>query len=166
MTEGAVQSSEPLDDASRDLLQALLAQASDAIIVTDRHGTIRIWNAGAETIFGHAATDVLGTNLDVIIPERLRRAHWAGFAKAIETGETKYSAQVMTTRSMHEDGRKLYVDLSFGLVRDRMGGVTGALAIARDCTARRAAEEALRARVAELERQPAVVAPRVTRSDI
>jgi PAS domain S-box-containing protein len=141
------------DRLRQGLMDALLAQASDAVILTDREGTIRIWNAGAEAIFGHAAADVIGANLDVIIPERLRRAHWDGFARAIHTGETKYYAQVLTTRSMHRNGSKLYVDLSFGLVRDRVGAVIGALAIGRDSTARRAADDALRARIATLQQQ-------------
>jgi PAS domain S-box-containing protein len=55
--------------------------------------------------------------------------------RAIDTGLTKYGNRGATTRSMHKDGRKLYVDLSFGLVRDDSGTITGALAIGRDCTA-------------------------------
>ena len=141
------------DEVYQALLDALLAQASDAIILADRDGTIRVWSAGAEAIFGHPAADAIRANLDIIIPERLRRAHWDGFARAIETGATKYHAQVMTTRSMHRDGSKLYVDLSFGLVRDRTGAVIGALAIGRDSTTRLAADEVLRTRVATLEQQ-------------
>jgi PAS domain S-box-containing protein len=135
-----------------EVFQAIVEQAPDAIIVTDRDGAIRVWNRGAETIFGYAASEVLGANLDVIIPERLRAAHWAGFEKAIQTGETKYSGRVLTTRSVHKDGSRLYVDLSFGLVRDAGGAVTGVFAIGRDCTARYAAESALKARVAQLEK--------------
>jgi PAS domain S-box-containing protein len=135
-----------------EVFQAVVEQAPDAIIVTDRDGAIRVWNRGAETIFGYAAAEVLGANLDLIIPERLRAAHWAGFEKAIQTGETKYSGRVLTTRSVHKDGSRLYVDLSFGLVRDAGGTVTGVFAIGRDCTARYAAENALKARVAELEK--------------
>jgi len=135
-----------------DVFQAIVEQAPDAIIVTDRDGAIRVWNRGAETIFGYAAAEVLGANLDLIIPERLRAAHWAGFEKAIQTGETKYSGRVLTTRSVHKDGSRLYVDLSFGLVRDAGGTVTAVFAIGRDCTARYAADNALKARVAELEK--------------
>jgi len=120
---------------SWDLFEAIVEQAPDAIIFADRNGLIRIWNHGAETIFGHSAAEVLGGSLDVIVPERFRHAHWKGFRRAIDTGLTKYGNRVLTTRSMHKDGRKLYVDLSFGLVRDETGTITGALAIGRDCTA-------------------------------
>ena len=133
------------------LSQAIVDQAPDAIIFADRGGIIRIWNRGAERIFGYAAADAVGASLDLIIPERFRRAHWDGFQRAIDTGRTKYADRVLTTRSAHRDGSKLYVDLSFGLVTDDGGTILGALAIGRDCTARYAADAALRARLAALE---------------
>jgi len=124
------------EHANFNFFRAIVEQAPDAIIFADRDGLIRIWNQGAEAIFGHSAAEVVGGSLDVIVPERFRRAHWDGFSKAIQTGLTKYANRVLTTRSVHKDGRKLYVDLSFGLVRDETGAITGALAIGRDCTAR------------------------------
>ncbi|HCZ13355.1 MAG TPA: PAS domain S-box protein [Accumulibacter sp.] len=125
-----------LAHAGFDLFQALVAQAPDVIIFADRAGTIRVWNSRAEKVFGHSAAEVLGESLDVIIPERLRKAHWNGFHKAIDSGQTRYRNQVLTTRSVHRDGSKLYVELSFGLVRDGTGAIVGSLAIGRDCTAR------------------------------
>ncbi|WP_374683361.1 PAS domain-containing protein [Accumulibacter sp.] len=119
-----------------DLYRAIVDQAPDVIIFADRTGAIRVWNGGAETVFGHSAAEVLGESLDVIIPERLRKAHWDGFHKAIDNGQTKYRNQVLTTRSVHKDGSKLYVELSFGLVRNGSGTIVGSLAIGRDCTAR------------------------------
>jgi PAS domain S-box-containing protein len=101
---------------------------------------------------------VVGASLDVIIPEQLRNAHWQGFRRAIDSGETRYANRVLTTRSVHKNGHKLYVDLSFALMKDAHGAVTGALAIGRDCTARYEAERALRARVEGLERGSAAAA--------
>ncbi|EXI89835.1 MAG: Sensor protein FixL [Candidatus Accumulibacter regalis] len=123
-------------DTDSDLYRAIVDQAPDVIIFADRKGAIRVWNGGAETVFGHSAAEVLGESLDVIIPERLRKAHWDGFHKAIDSGQTKYRNQVLTTRSVHKDGSRLYVELSFGLVRDGSGTIVGSLAIGRDCTAR------------------------------
>src|SRR6185436_106358 len=102
------------ESATLDLLQAVVEQAPDVMIYADREGAIRIWNRAAERMFGYAAAEVLGSNLDVIIPERFRAAHWAGFDKALETGATKYEGRALTTRSVHKDGSKLYVDLTFG----------------------------------------------------
>jgi len=124
------------ENADFNLFQAIVEQAPDAIIFADREGAIRVWNRGAEAVFGYTAAEVLGNSLDVIIPERLRRAHWEGFRRAIDTGQTKFGGRVLTTRSVHKDGSKLYVDLSFGLIRDEAGAIAGALAVGRDCTAR------------------------------
>lgn len=134
-----------------NLFQAIVEQAPDAIIFADRDGAIRVWNHGAEAVFGYAAAEVLGKSLDVIIPERLRPAHWKGFHRAIAAGHTTYGNRVLTTRSVHKNGSKLYVELSFGLVRDEANAVTGAMAVGRDGTARYLSEGTLRARVAELE---------------
>ena len=86
--------------------------------------------------------EAVGQNLDLIVPERLRRAHWDGFNKACESGVTKHSGKAITTRSMHKNGSKIYVDLSFGLVKDRNGVVIGASAVGRDCTERQLARAA------------------------
>jgi PAS domain S-box-containing protein len=136
-----MQRSREYGNANLDLFQAIVEQAPDAIIFADRAGAIQVWNRGAETVFGYSAAEVVGSSLDVIIPERLRRAHWEGFRRAIDSGQTKYGNQVLTTRSVHKDGHRLYVDLSFGLVRDGVGAVVGALAIARDCTTRYLADQ-------------------------
>ena len=152
-----MQPTDQIDIAKLDLFQAIADQASDAIISADRDGAIRGWNRGAETIFGYSAAEAVGKSLDVIIPERLRSAHWEGFRRAMDTGRTKLGGRILTTRSVHKDGRKLYVDLSFGLVRDRSGAVTGAFAIGRDCTARYLSDSALRARISELEKKLAVL---------
>ena len=40
-----------------------------------------------QSIFGYSEGEVLGQGLDLLIPERLRAAHWAGFDAAIETGD-------------------------------------------------------------------------------
>ena len=131
-----MQPAREFENADFNLYQAIVEQAPDAIIFADREGAIRVWNRGAEAVFGYAAAEVLGSSLDVIIPERFRRAHWDGFRRAIDTGQTKYADRVLTTRSVHKDGRKLYVDLSFGLIRNGAGAIVGALAVGRDCTGR------------------------------
>ena len=135
-----------------NLFEALVAQAPDAIIFADREGRIVAWNAGAERVFGHATRDVVGESLDLIIPEHLRQTHWDAFDRAVASGTTRHEGRAIVTRSMRADGTKIYVDISFALVKDAAGTVVGSLAIARDATERRAAEVASRARIAELEK--------------
>ena len=143
--------SEQTDGGNEAPWKALVEASPDAIIHTDRAGTIRVWNGAAERIFGYSAAEVLGRNLDIIVPERLRAAHWKGFEAAVESRREKYAGRVLTTRSEHKKGNRLYVDLAFALLRDSAGVVTGVLATARDCTESYAEQRALRARVAELE---------------
>lgn len=125
-----------VDTTIATICRAIVDNASDAVIFADRDGRIRLWNHGATLVFGYAANEMIGESLDRIIPERLRAAHWDAFNRSIETGRTKHIDRVLTTRSMHKDGRKLYVDLSFGLVKDANGIVLGAFAVGRDCTER------------------------------
>ena len=141
------------NNATADLCRGIVEATSDAIIFASADGVIRLWNRGAELLFGHSATDAIGQSLDLIIPERLRAAHWQAFDHSLATGETKYTDRVLTTRSMHKRGDKLYVDLSFGLLRDQAGTPIGAFAIGRDATARYLSETAQRSRIKELEAQ-------------
>ena len=135
------------------LCAALVAQVADAVIFADRNGRIQVWNAAAEAVFGHAAEEVVGERLDVLIPERLRAAHWDGFSNAIESGRLRHGRESIITRSQHKDGRALYVDLSFALVKDDSGHVVGSVSMARDATERFQAQKASRRRIAELEAQ-------------
>jgi len=135
------------------LSAALIESLADAVIFADRAGLIQRWNPGAQAVFGYTEDEVLGQSLDVIIPERLRPSHWAGFNAAIESGTMKHGRESMTTKSIHKDGRDLYLDLSFALVRDRSGEVLGAVAVARDITARFEADRESRRRLAALEEQ-------------
>jgi PAS domain S-box-containing protein len=56
------------------LCRGIVEAASEAIIFADREGRIRLWNRGAELVFGYTSAEVMGERLDLIIPERLRRA--------------------------------------------------------------------------------------------
>jgi PAS domain S-box-containing protein len=147
--------SDAVDDS---LFKSIVDQAPEAIVFADTGGVIRVWNAGAQALFGFDRAEAVGNSLDLIIPERFRRAHWDAFDKAIANGHTRLGSQDRTTRSLHKDGRKLYVDLSFGLVADAAGTVIGALAVGRDGTGRYLEERALREKLATLE-HPAPRAP-------
>jgi len=117
------------------LAGAILDQVADAVIFVDVAGTIRRWNPAAAALFGYIAVEALGENLDLIIPEHLRAAHWHGFEAAMTRGVMKLQGRPTVTRAQHQTGRKLYVDLSFGLVKEGTA-IRGAVAVARDVTER------------------------------
>jgi PAS domain S-box-containing protein len=121
-----------LDDP--DLMGSLLAGLPEALIVTDTNGIIRYWNEAAVRLFGHPRNEALGASLDILMPERFKAAHDAGFARAVATGELRVGGRVMRTRATHKDGRKLYVDFSFALLKDAQGGVVAVYATGRDAT--------------------------------
>ncbi len=137
-----MQAAREFESLDLKLYQAIVEQAPDAIIFADRDGLIRVWNRAAEEVFGYTAAEVSGRSLDLIIPERLRSAHWVGFRRAMDSGKTKYAGRVLATRSAHKNGSKLYLDLSFSLIRSANGALAGALAIGRDCSDRYAAKGA------------------------
>jgi PAS domain S-box-containing protein len=121
-----------MPEASAARFEAIVAQAPVALIVADKQGTITVWNRACEALFGYTAAEALGQSLDLIIPEHLRAAHWAGFDKSLATGATQYAGRVMTTRATHKDGRKVYVDFSFELLKESDGTIAGAMAVGRE----------------------------------
>jgi adenylylsulfate kinase len=114
-----------------DLYRAVVEQGPDAVIFADREGIVRLWNPRAEQLFGYAAGEAVGRNLDLIIPQHLRAAHWQGYHRAIAAGRTRSDGKPMLTRATHKDGSKLYVDVAFAIVLDERREVLGALATAR-----------------------------------
>ena len=133
----------------------IVEHAPDAIIMADREGIIRLWNAGASAVFGYSAAEAIGQSLDLIIPERFRTRHWDGFQKVMETGVTKYGADLLAVPAVRNDGRGISVEFSVTLLRDPADKVLGIAAIMRDVTQRRNEEKQVRQRLADLEAEVA-----------
>ena len=123
----------------------ILEGVADALIYSDRSGTILRWNSASTALFGFSADEALGQNLDLIIPEHLRPAHWKGFEAALASGAMKLAGRPTLTRALHKSGRKLYIEMTFALVRDAGGAVQGSVAMARDVTERVERDRAARA---------------------
>jgi PAS domain S-box-containing protein len=125
-----------VEDGS-SLAESILEQIGDAVVYVDETGTIRRWNRAAAALFGFSAAETLGQRLDRIIPEHLRAGHWRGFDAAMATGVMKLQGRPTLTRATHQTGRKLYVEMTFALVRGGAGSAPlGAVAVARDVTER------------------------------
>jgi PAS domain S-box-containing protein len=133
-----------------DLAQ-LVAGAGDAIMVADAQGAITLWNRAAERIFGFTEAEALGRSLDLIVPERQRGRHWEGYQKTMDTGITKYGADLLRVPALHKDGHTLSIAFTVSMLFSEDRKVTGIVAIVRDETARFAEERKLRARLAEVE---------------
>jgi len=132
-------------------LEKLVHAAGDGIIVAATDGAILLWNPGAERIFGYTESEALGQSLDLIIPERLRGRHWEGYAQVMQTGQTRYGAEVLRVPALHKEGRALSIAFTVALLTGSDGKPNAIAAIVRDETSRWNEERALRKRVAELD---------------
>ena len=120
---------------SGEALERLLgAGCPDAVIVADRAGVIRYWNGAAERLFGHPAVTAIGQSLDLIVPERQRERHWAGWRQVVATGNTRYGSDLLKVPSQHADGRRLSIEFRVLLIQDAAGAVAGIAAYLRDVT--------------------------------
>ena len=133
----------------RQLVEAL----ADAVIFADLSGAIRFWNPAAEHLFGFTESEARGSSLDLIVPARFRERHWAGYNRAMATGQTRYAHDVLRVPAVHKDGRPLSIAFTVGLLHGPQGNVTGILAVIRDETARFAEDRDLRKRLAEFEQR-------------
>jgi PAS domain S-box-containing protein len=133
------------------LYKSIVENAPDAMIFADREGIIRLWNSGAEAMFGYTAQEALGQTLDIIIPENLRGRHWEGYNKTMFTGETKYGKDLLAVPGIRKDGSRISLEFSIVLVLDEGGKLLGPAAILRDVTARWKKEKELKERLSALE---------------
>ena len=137
---------------TEDLAHAILTSAADAIVAADRDGTIAYWNPGAERIFGHEAGEAVGQSLDLIIPERLRPAHWQGFSAVMRTGVSHYGAgDVLSVPGVRRDGGRISLEFTIVPLPGAAGRLAGIAAVMRDVTARFDEVKTLRRRLAELD---------------
>lgn len=125
--------------------------SQDAMLFADREGTIRLWNTGAETIFGYSAREALGQSLDLIIPEKLRERHWEGYYRVMDTGETRYGNELFKVPALRKNGKRLSIEFSILLVRDPQNEIIGSAAVMRDVTERWKKEKALNEKLKSLE---------------
>ena len=138
--------------SSSDRLAQLVSQLADAVVIADPQGVIVFWNDAATALFGWPATEAIGAPLELIIPERLRARHGAGYERVMETGHTEYGDRLLEVPAVHRDGRAMSVAFTVTLLT-RPGQVRpdGIAAVIRDDTERWQERRRLRARIAELE---------------
>jgi PAS domain S-box-containing protein len=131
--------------------EAFIQSAGDAIVAAGTDGSILLWNRAAERIFGYTEAEALGHSLDLIIPERLRIRHWDGYRRVMQTGQTRYGAEVLRVPAVHKDEQRLSIAFTVAPLYSPTREIQAIAAIIRDETSRWAEERALRQRLAELE---------------
>jgi PAS domain S-box-containing protein len=121
---------------------AILEAAHDAIITMDQNLNIREFNPAAEQMFGRRRTDILGRNVDLLIPPADRPAQLDVLTEYMETGGGPLSARRLELTAIRDDGTEFPVELTVARMSgDSRAVITG---FVRDITERRALEEQLR----------------------
>lgn len=133
------------------LAGTIVTASNDAIMFADREGIIRLWNSGAERMFGFSAEEALGQSLDLIIPENLRGRHWDGYHLVMQSGSSRYSTDLLSAPALHKNGSRISTEFSMVMVKDKEGKMLGVAAIIRDVSARWQREKELKERIKALE---------------
>ncbi len=133
------------------LCRRIVENSPMAILFADREGKIRLWNSGAETVFGYTEKEALGQSLDLIVPERQRQRHWEGWEKVMASGVTKYGRDPLAVPAVRKDGSRISIEFNVVLVRGGSGELAGVAAIVQDVTARWQKQKELNVRLAALE---------------
>ena len=112
----------------------------DAFIATDERLLVKAWNKGAERMYSLTADEALGRDAREVVSLEMSDEQLAEALQEIaETGRLRVE-QVQH----HKDGTPIHIDSLTVALRDEQGEIRGYLAINRDITQRKKAEEALR----------------------
>jgi PAS domain S-box-containing protein len=123
-------------------LASIVNSSSEAIISTTLDGIITSWNPAAEQLYGYATADAIGQSVTMLTPPG-KPGDVASLLAQVCQGE---SVTGYETERLTRDGRLLDVSLAISPVRDASGNIVALSTIARDITALRKAEAALRLR--------------------
>ena len=124
--------------------------ANDAIISIDGNARVVKWNRGAEQIFGYTEAEMLGRNLERLMPEDLYKQHVGGVERASRDGKHKYSDSPVEIRGLRKDGTEFPLELS--LSSWEIDGSHYFGGIIRDISEKKLAAEALQAANEDTER--------------
>jgi len=128
--------------------RALLDAAVDAIVVIDHKGTIQEFSQAAQRVFGYAADEVIGCNINLLMPEPYHSEHDGYLKRYVGSRDPHIIGIGREVRAKRKDGSVFPCDLAVGEVQ----GVDPPrfIGFIRDITARKEAEEQLRRSEAEL----------------
>ena len=123
-------------------LEAITSTASDAIILIDNQGNVSYWNIAAEKMFGYSNAEMMGRNLEIVVPPKFREAHRNGFARFVETGGGPMVGKIYEVTALRKDGTEFPIELGIsGLL---LKGRWHSAGVVRDITGRRNLEMQLR----------------------
>jgi PAS domain S-box-containing protein len=149
-------------EQTRAQAAAIVESSNDAIIGSTFDGVITTWNRGAEMLYGYSAEEAVGQPVAMLIPSR-RGDVVTQVGEKIKRGEGIQSFEAIR---IAKGGRRIDVSITVSSVVDASGKIVGMSSIARDISARKRAEEALRESEKRLARTEEFSLVMVTHTDL
>jgi two-component system, LuxR family, sensor kinase FixL len=125
-----------LDDQKRRL-HSIVDTAVDAIVIIDEHGVIESFNPAAERMFGYTAAEMLGENINRLMPQPFAHEHTGYIQRYLRTGRAKIIGIGREVQGLRKDGSLFPADLAVSEFRDGKPLFTG---IVRDISERKRME--------------------------
>jgi PAS domain S-box-containing protein len=129
-------------------MRSILDTAADAIITIDSAGFMQSFNPAAERMFGYKAAEVLGRNVKMLMPSPYRGEHDTYLNNYLTTGVRKIIGIGREVEGQRKDGSTFPIDLAVSEVQH--GNEHTFTGIARDISAKKAAEEQLQQLIQQL----------------
>ena len=112
---------DPLHILGEDKLHRVIDTALDGMIVIDASGTVLLYNAACERLFGYSAREVLGNNVKLLMTPSDRRDHDTYIRNYLRSGTAKVIGIGRDVTGRRKDGSTVPLRLSVGELRDDAG---------------------------------------------
>ncbi len=97
--------------------RAILDNVINGVITIDESGNIEVFNPSAEHIFGYAAAEAVGHNVNMLMPEPYHSEHDGYLARYCRTGAGKVMGRRTRVTGMRKDGTVFPMQLGLGEYR-------------------------------------------------